>query len=145
MPNGYQGKILRVDLSREKTTLETPEDTFYRRYLGGEGFVAYYLLKELKQNIDPLSPENLLIFAAGPLTGSTLSGSSRNSVGAKSPLTGGFGESEVGGFWAAELKKAGYDAIIIIGKAKDPVYLYVYDGQVEFRDAGKIWGKESLI
>jgi aldehyde:ferredoxin oxidoreductase len=143
MSNGYHGKILRVDLSREKTTIVTPDDIFYRRYVGGEGFVAYYLLKELPPNIDPLSPENLLIFAAGPLTGTTISGSSRNSVGAKSPLTGGFGESEVGGFWAAELKKAGYDAIIIKGKAKKPLYLWIKDDQIEFRDASKIWGKET--
>ncbi len=143
MPNGFHGKILRVDLSQEKIAIENPDELFYRRYLGGEGFVAYYLLKELPLKIDPFSPENLLIFAAGPLTGTTIPGSSRNSIGAKSPLTGGFGESEVGGFWAAEMKKAGYDAIIVKGKAKNPLYLWIYDDQIEFRDASAIWGKET--
>ena len=143
MPFGFTGTILRIDLSQEKITREHPEKNFYRRYLGGEGFVAYYLLKELPAKTDPLSQENLLIFAAGPITGTTVSGSSRSSVGAKSPLTNGFGESEVGGFWGAELKKAGYDAIVITGKAKKPIYLWIHNEQVEIRDASKLWGKET--
>lgn len=90
-----------------------------------------------------MSQENLLIFAAGPITGTTISGSSRSSVGAKSPLTNGFGKSEVGGFWGAELKKAGYDAIVITGKAKTPIYLWIHNEQVEIQDASKLWGKET--
>ena len=91
--------------------------------------------------IDPLSAENKLIFATGSLTGFAIPGTGRNSVGAKSPLTGGFGEAEVGGHWGAELKHAGFDAIIIGGKAKKPVYLWIQDGVVEIKDANHLWGK----
>jgi aldehyde:ferredoxin oxidoreductase len=141
MVNGYNGNVLRVNLTKEKISIENPDDLFYRRYIGGEGFVAYYLLKEIKAGIDPLSPENKLIFATGPLTGFAIPGTGRNSVGAKSPLTGGFGEAEVGGHWGAELKHAGFDAIIVEGKAKDPLYLWIKDGVAELRDASHIWGK----
>jgi len=141
MVNGYTGNILRVDLTTEKIIIENPKEIFYRRYIGGEGFVAYYLLKELKAGVDPLSAENKLIFAMGLLTGFGIPGTGRNSVGAKSPLTGGFGEAEVGGFWGAELKHAGFDAIVIEGKAKTPVYLWIKDGEVEIRDASHLWGK----
>ncbi len=143
MPFGYRGKILRVNLSDERITIEKPNEIFYRKYLGGEGFVAYYLLKEVKPGVNPLGPENKLIFAAGPLTGAPIPGCGRNSVGGKSPLTGGFGESEVGGVWGAELKRAGFDAIIIEGKAENPVYLWVHDGDAEIRNAKHLWGKET--
>ena len=143
MPYGYLGRILRVNLSKDKLSIEYPDEIFYRRYLGGEGFVAYYLLKELKPGIDPLGPENKLIFAAGPVTGVPIAGNSRNSIGAKSPLTGGFGESEVGGYWGAELKHAGFDAVIIEGKASSPVYLWIHNGEAEIRDASHIWGLET--
>ncbi|MFX1419837.1 MAG: aldehyde ferredoxin oxidoreductase family protein [Promethearchaeota archaeon] len=150
MVNGYSGNILRVNLTNSKISIENPDELFYRRYIGGEGFVAYYLLKELKAGIDPLSHENILIFATGPLTGFAIPGTGRNSVGAKSPLTGGFGEAEVGGHWGAELKHAGFDAIIIEGKAKNPVYLWIKDGDVVIKDADHLWGKvtgetEALI
>ncbi|MFX1570851.1 MAG: aldehyde ferredoxin oxidoreductase family protein [Promethearchaeota archaeon] len=143
MVNGYTGNILRVDLTNERISIENPDEIFYRRYIGGEGFVAYYLLKELKTDIDPLGPENKLIFATGPLTGYAIPGTGRNSVGAKSPLTGGFGEAEVGGHWGAELKHAGFDAIIIEGKAKNPVYLWIHDGEAEIKDASHLWGKTT--
>jgi len=150
MVNGYTGNIFRVDLTNESVSIENPDEIFYRRYIGGEGFVAYYLLKELNNDIDPLGPENKLIFATGPLTGYAIPGTGRNSVGAKSPLTGGFGEAEVGGHWGAELKHAGCDAIIIEGKAKNPVYLWISDGEAEIKDASHLWGKitgetEALI
>ncbi|MCK5640035.1 MAG: aldehyde ferredoxin oxidoreductase, partial [Gammaproteobacteria bacterium] len=104
MAYGYNGRILRVDLSRRAISVDEPGDGFYRRYFGGRGFISYYLLRELKPGIDPLSPENKLIFAAGVVTGAPIGGSGRNSVGAKSPLTGGYGDTEVGGYWGAELK-----------------------------------------
>ena len=141
MVNGYTGKILRVNLSNEKISVESLDEIFCRRYIGGEGFLSYYLLKELKAGIDPLGPENKLIFANGPLTGFAIPGASRNSVGAKSPLTGGFGAAEVGGHWGAELKHAGFDAIIVEGKANNPVYLWIHDGKAELRDANHLWGK----
>jgi aldehyde:ferredoxin oxidoreductase len=114
-----------------------------RKYLGGAGFITYYLWKELQKGIDPLGPDNKLIFANGPLTGGGLPGGGRNCVGAKSPLTGGYAKSEVGGFWGAELKRAGYDVIILEGKAEKPVYLWLHDGEAELRDAGNLWGKQT--
>jgi len=143
MPNGYNGKILRVDLSRSATSVDEPGEEFYRRYIGGRGLVSYFLLKELKGGEDALGPENKLIFATGALTGVPVAGSGRNSVGAKSPLTDGYGDAEVGGYWGAELKHAGYDAIIIEGKAEKPAYLWIEDGKVEIRDAQHLWGKTT--
>ncbi len=143
MKFGYSGKILRVNLSNDKISVENPEEIFYRKYIGGEGFVAYYLLKELKPNTDPLGRENKLVFATGPITGVSIAGAGRNSIGAKSPLTNGFGEAEVGGYWGPELKKAGFDAIIIEGKAKSPIFIWIKDGNVEIRDASHIWGKTT--
>ena len=143
MEFGYSEKILRVNLSNDKISIEHPEEIFYRKYIGGEGFVAYYLLKELKPNTDPLGPENKLIFATGPITGVSIAGTGRNSVGAKSPLTNGFGEAEVGGYWGPELKKAGFDAIIIEGKAKSPIFVWIRNMNVEIRDASHIWGKTT--
>ncbi len=143
MEFGYTGNILKVNLSKEDVSIENPDDIFYRRYLGGEGFVAYFLLKEIKMGIDPFSQENKLILATGPLTGCPIPGSGRNCVGAKSPLTGGFGEADVGGYWGAELKHAGFDAIIIEGKAKNPVYLWIHDTEIEIKDANHIWGKNT--
>jgi hypothetical protein len=95
--NGYWGKILRVDLSTGEITVEEPPESFYRRYLGGSGLIGYYLLKEVPIGAEPLGPENLLIFAAGPITGVPIAGAGRNAMGAKSPLTGGYGEADVGG------------------------------------------------
>ncbi|MDY0058005.1 MAG: aldehyde ferredoxin oxidoreductase family protein [Methyloversatilis sp.] len=142
--NGYNGKILRVNLSNSSITIDSIDDKFCRKYLGGAGFIAYYLWKELKPGIDALSPDNKLLFALGPVSGLVVPGASRNCIGAKSPLTGGIAKSEVGGFWMAELKRAGFDAIIIEGKAEKPVYLWIQDGQVSIRDAGHLWGKETL-
>ena len=142
MQNGFTGKILRINLTTEKISFETLEETFYRRYFGGRGLISYYLLNELEPKTNPLSPENKLIFACGPVTGAPFSGSGRNSVGAKSPLTGAYGEAEAGGFWGAELKRAGFDAIIVEGKASSPVYLWVHNQKVELRDASHLWGLE---
>ncbi|MCH8864904.1 MAG: hypothetical protein IIB13_06040 [Chloroflexi bacterium] len=97
MPNGYNGRILRVNLSSGKLSTEEYPDSFYRQYFGGESLIAYFLVKELPAGVEPLGPENKLIFAAGPLTGVPVGGCGRHSVGAKSPLTGGFGEADSGG------------------------------------------------
>ncbi len=142
-PGGYAGKILRVNLSTNTTSVEELGEKFCRKYLGGAGFIAYYLYKELKPGTDPLGPDNKLIFALGPLTGVSLAGNDRNCVGAKSPLTGGIIKSEVGGFWAAELKHAGFDGIIVDGKAEKPVYLWIQDGEVIIKDASHLWGKQT--
>lgn len=144
MGKGFHNKILRVDLSTREVTVEEPDDDFYRTYFGGWGFVAHYLLTELEPGTDPLGPENPLIFAPGVVTGAPAGGSGRSAVGAKSPLTGGFGGAEVGGYWGAELKRAGWDAVIVTGEAEEPVYLWIKDDEVELRDAAYLWGKESL-
>jgi aldehyde:ferredoxin oxidoreductase len=140
---GYAGKILRVDLSEKKTTVEEPGSKFYRKFLGGAGFIAYYLYKEIKQGIDPLGPENKLIYAIGPMTGVAIAGNARSCVGAKSPISGGIIKSEAGGNWGPELKHAGFDTIIIEEKADKPVYLWIEDGKATIKDASHLWGKET--
>lgn len=139
---GYNCKILRINLTKNSIASEPLSYELARKYIGGAGFIAYYLWKEMKAGADALSPDNILIFALGPVTGLSLPGASRYCVGAKSPLTGGIAKSESGGFWMADLKRAGYDVIIIEGKALKPVYLWINDGQVEIKDAGHLWGKE---
>lgn len=139
----YQYPILRVNLSNREVSRERPQEEFFRTYFGGRGFIAYSLLKELEGGIDPLGPKNKLIFAAGPLTGAPLAGTGRSSVGAKSPLTGAYGDSEAGGYWGAELKKAGYSAIIIEGESPQPVFLNICDDEVQILDADKMWGKNT--
>ena len=141
---GSWGKVLRVDLTERAWSVEEIDEATYRRYPGGRALIARYLLREMKPGSDPLAPENVLVFAMGVLTGTPLSGASRHSVGAKSPLTGAFGEAEVGGFWGAELKRAGWDGIVVTGAASAPVYLFIKDDQVEIRDAAHVWGKEIL-
>jgi aldehyde:ferredoxin oxidoreductase len=143
VPGGYHGKLLRVDLSNKSTAVEPIDATLCRRYLGGAGFVGYYLWKEMKQGADALGPDNKLVFALGPVSGLQFPGTARHCVGAKSPLTGGIAKAEVGGFWAAELKRAGFDVIIVEGKSDTPVYLFVQDGEASIRDASSIWGKET--
>jgi aldehyde:ferredoxin oxidoreductase len=140
LPYGYNGKTLRVDLTNEKIEEEQPSEEWYRTYLGGMGAISYHLLKEVPPGIDPLSPENILILAPGVISGAPFSGSGRNAVGGKSPLTGGFGEADAGGYWPAELKHAGFDQIIFEGAAEKPLWLWINDGKAELRDASKLWG-----
>ena len=143
VPSGYNGKILRINLSDGKVRTEAIDGEFCRKHLGGAGFVAHFLLNEIESGTDSLSPENKLVFALGPLTGIALPGSARHCVGAKSPLTDGIAKSEVGEFWGAELKRAGFDAVIVEGKAPEPVYLWVNKGEASIRDAAQLWGKNT--
>jgi aldehyde:ferredoxin oxidoreductase len=143
MTYGFIGRILRVDLSHGSISTDEHSVDFYRRYMGGRGLIAYYLLNEVPQGLDPFHPDNRLVFAPGVVTGAPVAGSGRNSVGAKSPLTGGFGEAEAGGFFGAELKHAGFDGIVVHGRADKPVYLWVHDGQAELRDATQLWGLDT--
>jgi aldehyde:ferredoxin oxidoreductase len=143
MPYGYNGKIVRVDLTSRTVTVEEPGELVYRTYFGGGGLASYYLLKELTPGIDPLSADNILIFASSVISGAPIAGMVRYTVAAKSPLTGAYGEAEAGGFWGPELKFAGFDAVIITGKAEEPSYLWINDGTVEIRSAAKIWGAET--
>jgi aldehyde:ferredoxin oxidoreductase len=141
--HAYTGRILRVNLSTGHMGIEEPEDSFYRAYIGGRGVILAYLLNELAPRTDPLGPDNILIFAPGILTGTSLMGTGRHAVGGKSPLTGALASGEAGGWWGAELKRAGFDAIVIIGKAETAVYIWVKDGRVEIRDAEHVWGLKT--
>lgn len=143
MPYGYNGRWLRVNLTTHEIKVEEVPDRIYRMYLGGRGFGAYLLFKELRPGVDPLSPENKLMFAVSVITGAPIAGVNRVSVVAKSPLTGGYGEAEAGGFFATELKFSGYDAIVFEGRSEKPVYLWVKDGKAELRDASRLWGKTT--
>jgi len=144
MPYGYNGKILHVNLTQATWEIEEPDITWYRTYVGGPVLAAYYLLKHLKPGTDALSPDNVLVFALSTVTGAPVSGFSRYTVAAKSPLTGAFGRAEAGGYFGPELKFAGFDAIVFYGKAEKPVYLWVHDGEVEIHDASSVWGKDNL-
>lgn len=144
MVQGLANKIARVDLSSGRVWTEQPDEAFWRRYLGGAGVVAYYLLNEMAAGTEPLSPQNMLVFANGPFTGTALPGGSRLCVGAKSPLSGGIAKSEAGGFFGYELKRAGFDALIVQGKSPQPVYLWIRDGEVQIRDAVALWGGTVL-
>src|SRR4030042_293773 len=115
---GYAGKILHVDLSKAKITIEEPSEEFYKTYLGGSAVGTYYLYKNTPAGADPLGPENTLAFMISPTTGVSISGQSRMNVTAKSPLSGLIGDSQVGGFFPAELKFAGFDGIVITGKSQ---------------------------
>src|SRR5512135_2706287 len=141
MPNGYHGKILHVDLTRRMLTTEEPSEDFYRMYMGGSALNLHYLLKEMPPGVDPLGPDNILGLSVGVATGVSISGQSRMTASAKSPLTGAVGDSQCGGFWPAELKFAGFDGIIVRGKASAPVYLWIHDGKAEIRDASHLWGR----
>ena len=140
---GYHGKIIRVDLTAGNITIEEPEDAIYRRYMGGGGLASYFMLREMKPGVDPLGPDNMLIFMTSVIGSGMLSGTNRYSAVAKSPLTDGYGEAEAGGYWGPELKAAGYDGIIITGKSPKPVYLWVSNDTLELRDASQYWGKLS--
>ena len=141
---GYWSRILRVDLSTGETSVESPDEAWYRTYVGGSCLIAQFLLKELEPGTDPLGPANKLIFANGPLTGVPLPGLGRNSAGARSPLTGGIGFSEAGGFWGSEFKRAGYDALIVEGRAAAPCYLHIVDDHVEIRSAAALWDLPTM-
>ena len=143
MADGYWGRILRVNLSTQEISVDQHDEKFYRTYLGGKGIVAHYLLKEVPPGCDPLGPDNVLVFAASVLTGTAIPGAARNSAGAKSPLTGGYGEGEGGGHWGVRLRWAGYDAVVISGQSEKPVYLWINNDTAELRDASKLWGLKA--
>jgi len=141
MPFGYTGKILHVDLTHGKLEVETPPEAFYRKYMGGSAMGLYYILKEMPKGVDALSPENVLTLMCGVTTGAAISGQSRINANAKSPISGGIGDSQGGGFFPAELKFAGFDGIVIKGKSSKPVYLKIVDGKFELHDAAHLMGK----
>ena len=140
---GVWGKILHVNLTDGRTWIEQLPDDVYLRLVGGRALVAYLLLRDLPAGADPLGPDNLLIFAPGILQGTNLPGAGRHGVGAKSPLTGALASSEAGGWWGHEFKRTGYDALVIHGRAPEPVYLWIRDGEVALRPAGHLWGRDT--
>ncbi len=140
MTHGYHGKILHVDLTKGKFQVEEPDEAFYRKYLGGSALAMHYLLKNMPPKVDPLGPDNILVIALSVVTGAGISGQSRMTAAAKSPLTGAIGDSQGGGFFPAELKFAGFDALVIKGKSPKPVYLWIKDGHYELKDASHLWG-----
>ena len=140
---GYHKKLLRVDLSNRKVEVEDLDENLIRKYIGGLGIEAKILYEETEPETDPLSPENILMAVTGPYTGTGVPTSGRHHLVARSPLTGLFGESNVGGSWAVHFKRAGFDGVVIKGKSEAPLYLWIRDGKVEFRDARPIWGKDS--
>ena len=140
---GYMGQILRVDLERKKALAESLPKELALNYLGGTGFAARILFDEIPSGLDPLAPENRLIFATGPLTGTLWPTAGRWAAYAKAPLTGIWGEAHCGGFFGPELKYAGYDMLILQGRAKGPVYLWIDDGTVEIRAAKDLLGRNT--
>jgi len=140
---GYAGKVLKVDLSKEKVLVEDLDKELVSKYLGGAGFCARVLYDLIEPGLDAFSPDNPLMFATGPLTGTMFPQASRYVVAAKSPLTGIWGEAHAAGHWAAELKFAGFDYILITGRSEKPVYLWVCDGKAEIKDASSLWGKTT--
>jgi len=140
---GYTGKILHLNLSNSKGHVEDLNEEWARQFIGGSGIGAKFLYEMTDERTNPLGPENPLIFMTGPFTGTSVPLSGRHAVISRSPLTGIFGESDVGGTWGANLKKAGFDGMIITGKSKKPIYLWVCDGKWEIRNASHLWGKDT--
>ena len=140
---GNTGKILHVDLTEGTLDIERPGEAFFDKYFGGSALGLYYLLKHTPANADPLGPENTLVFSLSPLTGAPISGQSRMTATAKSPLTDAVGDSQCGGFFPAEMKWAGLDAVVFHGQAEKPVYLWINDGEAELRSAEHLWGKTT--
>lgn len=141
---GYNGRFCVVDLAKGKCEFKEITDGFVELYVGGKGFAAYELYTRTTKGIDPLSPENPIIIATGPLTATTAPTFGAKSIFAcKSPLTGVYLDSVVGGFFGARLKSSGLDYLVITGKSEKPCYLWIHDGEVEIRDASSIWGKTT--
>jgi len=150
MKQRYTGKTLKIDLSLGKVDFFPISEELKRKYIGGRGFITHWLFEQVPPEINPLSSKNMIIFACGALTGTLAPTSSRLAVGAKAPETGINSVGNVGGFFGAKLKHAGWDAIIITGKARKPVYILIENEKVEIKNAHHLWGRttnqtESLI
>ena len=143
MLGGYTGKIAFVNLSTGEINIETPDESLYRNYLGGYGIGARILYSRQKAGVEPLGPENILGLVSGPLTGTAVPTGARFAVVAKSPLTGGWGDSNSGGEFGPYLKFAGFDGVFCTGISPRPVYLLLDNGKVELKDADHLWGKDT--
>jgi len=139
----FNKKLGIIDLSKKKVSIKQTSDSLKKLFLGGRGLNSYYLYKMIKPDTDPLSPNNVLIFGTGFLTGTLVPNSSRFNVSAKSPETGILGDSNCGGYFGAELRYTGFDRLIIQGKSKKPCYLYITDNNIEIKDANDYWGMDT--
>jgi len=140
---GYKGKILQVDLKNKKSRILRPKTSLLRKFLGGSGLGAKLLYDNLKPETDPYAPENLVIFMTGPTAGTIIPTSARHAMVTKSPLTGLMVESWAGGRFGHEIKLAGYDGFMVSGRSEKPIYLWIDNENVEFRDASSLWGKTT--
>jgi len=140
---GFKGRLLRVNLSSGDIHVDKIFEEDARKYLGGRGLGSYILYEELESNVDPLGPDNKLVFMTGPLTGVAFPGNSRYCIVTKSPLTGGWGEAHAAGYFGPQLKWSGFDGIIFEGVAERPVYLWIHDGQADLENAAELWGKTT--
>jgi aldehyde:ferredoxin oxidoreductase len=144
MKNGYWQKILRVDLTNRKLTVEPIEEKDLKNFIGGAGLGAEILRRELPEKIDPYDPRNLVIFATGPFQGPAVPGGAKFSIVGISPLTGTFADTAAGAAWGPSLKDAGYDVVILEGVSEKPVYLQIVDDDVRVKDASGLWGKGTF-
>jgi len=140
---GFTGKLLRIDLGRKKTSNEEPKVEPLKKLIGGLGYAVKILYDEVESRVEPFNPENRIIFTAGPLIG-CWPGGTKWTICSRSPLTNLWGESNASGSWGNELKRAGFDGIIVYGKAEEPVYLWVYNGVVEIKSAKHLWGLDTI-
>src|SRR4030042_816110 len=143
MAGGYMGKILWVNLSTGKIKEEKPKKSLYKDYIGGYGLGARILYDRMKPGADPLGPDNILGLVTGPFTGTPIPSGARYAAVAKSPLTGGWGDANSGGFFGPYLKFSGFDGVFFTGISPKPVYLLIDEGKAELKDAGKLWGKDA--
>jgi aldehyde:ferredoxin oxidoreductase len=144
MAGGFMGKMLWVDLSKQELKDEVLDEELGRQFLGGYGLGARMLFSRQKAGVDPLGPDNTLGFMTGPIVGTPAIGGSRYTLVGKSPLTGGWGDANSGGYFGPHLKFAGYDAVFFTGVSEKPAYLFIDNGKAELRDAAHLWGKDTF-
>jgi len=144
MPGGYIGKLAFVDLTNESIHVQPLSESMAREFIGGYGLGVRLLFERQPKKVDPLGPDNILALSAGPLTGTKAPTGGRYMACCKSPLTGGWGDANAGGYFGSELKAAGFDAVFISGKSAAPRLLWIADGRIEIRDAAHLWGLDTI-
>ena len=140
---GIWKKMLRVDLSKNITRIEELSEDIYRKFIGGDGLAGKIIYEEVEADVEPFDPENRVVFAVGPFQGTGMPGEAKFCISAKSPLTDTYGNAMGGANFGPNFKKAGYDVLVVQGRANTPVYLWIYDGDVEIRDASDLWGMDT--
>ncbi len=143
MGNGYWQKLLRVDLTNRKTSVEFIDEQDIKQFIGGAGLASKILLDEVQGKIDPYGPDNKVIFATGPFQGPAIAGGAKFSIAGISPVTATFADTAAGADWGPALKDAGYDMLVVQGAAEKPIYLQIVDDSIEIKDAAHLWGKDS--